>query len=113
MRIPVKICVLGEWIPIIYQDYLEAEDGTVCDGYFDTSNCEIRLNSTLPIQRIKQVLIHELTHAIMDITGLSDILTDEQEEAVCKANERSFGNLMSFDTRGRLIRWKNVEDSSQ
>ena len=40
-------------------------------GECDFVNCVIRINGTLPNQRIADTFMHELTHAVVDVFGMS------------------------------------------
>lgn len=54
-------------------------------GYFDGKS--IYLLNTLEGETKNRVLTHEVVHAILNISGLSNLLEDNLEEAICDAME--------------------------
>lgn len=56
-----------------------------CWGCFEGD--VIYISTSVPQHRAKRVLCHEVTHAILSITGLTNLFEDKQEEAVCDAFE--------------------------
>lgn len=54
-------------------------------GFFE-NDC-IYVSSSLNQKQTRRVLLHEISHAILDITGLSEILEDQTEEALCTSME--------------------------
>lgn len=55
-------------------------------------NKKIKINPFL--NEIEQTLFHELIHAALDISGQSEHLTEEQEEAIVKSIEMMIGHLI-------------------
>mgnify|MGYP003502571304 CR=1 FL=1 len=51
-------------------------------GWFSPSENCIYLWSGLEKDSYRRVLLHEITHAYMAVSGLSNLLSDEQEEAI-------------------------------
>lgn len=107
MRIPEAVCVMGQWVEVTYHDEILYGDNE-CDGIYCSSRCEIKIHKELKWDRMKQILIHELTHCVFDICGLDEILSPKQQEAVCKAMERSFGNMLNFNNE--YVRWIEIKE---
>lgn len=60
-----------------------------CTGFFKDDR--IYLANSLQEDQRKRVLIHELCHAVFSISGLTNLLEDELEEAICDALETLSG----------------------
>lgn len=56
-------------------------------GWYSPMEYTIYLYSGLEAEAYKRVLIHELTHALFNMTGLHNCLKDKHEEAACDAME--------------------------
>ena len=53
------------------------------------------------------VLIHELTHAGFDVSGIGELFTAKQEEAICKLNEMIFAHLFTINQNNEHIKWSD------
>lgn len=87
-----EIRALGRRIEIRYVSKaelkeLDPEDGEDFYGFYSNSEYTIYLWSGLSPEASKRVLLHELMHAMLDMTGLGSILADDLEEALCNLNE--------------------------
>ena len=83
---PIPCTVHGAGGPIVVKlvDRPKVE-GEVCWGSWDDGTRTIELErSARPAHRWR-VLFHELEHAAIDDAGLSHLLTDEGQEALCDA----------------------------
>lgn len=92
----LEIPVLGRKISVRFVSDKELNrlaNDTDCVGLYDGNAETIYLSSSITHEHSRRVLLHELTHAVLNITGLSMLLEDKQEEAVCTAFE---GFLESF-----------------
>jgi len=76
-RIQVKHVALPE-LREIYPDPAEE-----ILGWFSQSDSCIYLWSGLEQDAYKRVLLHELTHSYIAVSGLSNLISDDQEEAIC------------------------------
>lgn len=63
-----------------------AEDEEV-SGYYSHDEGYIMINSSLSEDMQWVTLLHEMVHAVMGITGLSEVVTSDKEEAICRAME--------------------------
>lgn len=66
---------------------LDPVDGEDDIGHYDPNEKTIYLWSGLGPEAEKRVLLHEATHAVLDICGLDGVLGATHEEAVCVAME--------------------------
>lgn len=85
-----QVLVFGKKIKIKYCDELDEQHGD-----FNLDKALIRVDSTNPekIQGITKA--HELLHACIGISGLTEILTTEQEEAIVRCIEHGFFPLVA------------------
>jgi Zn-dependent peptidase ImmA (M78 family) len=84
----LEIPILGRKIAVRYVSDKELQtlgNDTDLLGFFYRNT--IYISTSITGDQAKQVLLHELNHAILEITGLSSVLEDKQEEAVCTALE--------------------------
>lgn len=56
-------------------------------GYFDEMSSNIYVNSDLAPEMYERVLVHEISHAVLSVTGISNLLKSRLEEAICTAME--------------------------
>lgn len=56
-------------------------------GWFDPINGSIHIWSGLEEAAFKRVLLHEITHALFALSGLTHMMDDKLEEAVCDVSE--------------------------
>lgn len=64
-----------------------ADKGETLYGYFDEVKSVIYIDNTLEQHIYDRILMHELTHAILSITGICNLLTSKLEESICDAME--------------------------
>jgi Zn-dependent peptidase ImmA (M78 family) len=95
-----KVNILGESIDIrlISEEELHRLIDTRADehevyGAFLPGHRTIYINKSLEPEQIGRTLIHEVVHAHLSICGLSSLLEENMEEAVCVALE-GFYNLV-------------------
>ena len=69
-----------------------ADKGETLYGYFDDIKSIIYIDNTLPQATYDRILLHELVHAVLSITGLTNLLKPDLEEAIADAME----NLVYF-----------------
>lgn len=84
MRKPQRIKVLGEWFRVLHMDL--SEEGLF--GDCDVDNRVIRIDQSLEGKSFKETLKHEKFHAMLRISGISELLGDQLEEAICRLVER-------------------------
>lgn len=56
-------------------------------GWFCPIERRIYIYSGLEEASFKRVLLHELTHVLFAISGLTNVIDDKMEEAICDLNE--------------------------
>lgn len=74
MKLPKNVRVLGTNYTILRKRNLKADDGTPVFGLCFTDRCEIHLDSTMPPDRLRSVLTHELAHAVWYECGLNNLM---------------------------------------
>jgi hypothetical protein len=80
-----KIQVLGQTIEVHFDNSQLKKDEL---GLFDSTSMRIFMREELRKHALRHsVLLHEVTHAILCISGQSQIISHEQEEALCMALE--------------------------
>lgn len=52
-------------------------------GWFEPSTFTIFINKSLRVDVLRRTLLHEMTHALLEISGSSHMLSEKQEEAMC------------------------------
>ena len=81
---PTSVKIMGRKIAIKWVPRLEDNDEKVSGLYHpDTKSIEVDPDDPEPWA----TLLHEMFHAALDIGGVAQVLTLEQEEAVCRAVE--------------------------
>lgn len=98
-----KLTILGREIRVKKATAKEIEvvcKDKGCLGYFDGNT--IYVSRTLSEEQFKRVLLHEVSHAVLSITGLTNLLEDEKEEAICDAFE-SFVELFKNKNTNRFL----------
>lgn len=81
VKLPSKVEIMGKTIPIVHEELKGAY------AMFWPGKMSISINTTCPDNIIEDALLHELAHAVFEISGLTNILSLEQEEAICRALE--------------------------
>ena len=83
--IPKTIEAPGGRVTIVFKPFLKHPDGTECWGTWEIATRTIELLSTAPKRHQWRVLYHELAHAALDDSGLSQGLPEPLEESLCEA----------------------------
>lgn len=83
--------ILGQKIEILQISNM----GTDLHGESDLDNHSIILNAHYA-KTNKITLLHEVIHASLGIGGVSEFLTDKQEEAVCRCLEHALLDYIKF-----------------
>ena len=89
MKRPDRVKILGQWVNILYvnlQDEGEKHN-EVLYGDCDSRTRIIRIEKTLDDQLTKRILNHEKYHMKLGLSGVIELLTAEQEEALCVLSE--------------------------
>ncbi len=64
---------------------LRAEDGTVCNGLYDSERRHIRVDGDLPRAHQWRVFFHEMVHVALLDPGLDNGISEPLHEAICDA----------------------------
>lgn len=85
MKRPDRVRILGQWINILYVD-LKPEGEKANEtlyGDCDSTTRIIRVDKSVDDDLCKRIIKHEKMHMKLGLSGLTEILTLEQEEAIC------------------------------
>lgn len=114
-EIPKLIEFLGTTISIKRMDELTV-DGNEAWGSYEAQSRIICISTKTPTDRQWPILFHELSHAILDITGLSHLFSNKQQEAICD----SFGNALAqlimeggLDVQGKQGNTKRIRSTKK
>lgn len=80
-KLPTKIELMGKTIPVVREELKGAY------AMFWPAKMSISINETCPDNLLEDALFHELVHAVFEISGLTQLMPLEQEEAICRALE--------------------------
>lgn len=84
MKKPQRVNILGTRFKI---EHVDLTSEGLC-GDCDVDHKIIRIEQSLEGKAFKETLTHEKFHAMLTLSGLSQFLTDELEEALCRLVER-------------------------
>ena len=82
---PVEVMGLGGPITVEIADKLTDEDGGHCWGLWMAPQRLVKIERHTSRDHMWATLYHELIHAALDDSGLSNMLTEPQQEALCDA----------------------------
>ena len=85
-NLPKRLTIMGHAIEIKQVATLPDEDHGRCDPLAKT----ISISKQYPIEQRWLTLYHEAAHMVLALTGLSELLTTELEEAIVLALEHNF-----------------------
>lgn len=84
----MELQVLGRKIAVRYISDRELQQlGDEADLLGLFYNGTIYLSSSLTQEQARRVLFHEVAHAILNVSGITNLLKPHQEEAICSAFE--------------------------
>ena len=83
MRIvlPETISLLGKELSVSRKPLVD------CYAEYKHDSNEILVDTKCPEHLVWGVLLHEITHAILTITGVAELLDEKLEEAICVSME--------------------------
>lgn len=79
MRKQQRIRILGVWFKI---EHVDLKEESLC-GDCSVSDKLIRIDSSLEGSAYKETLRHEVFHAMLGLSGISELLEGNLEEALC------------------------------
>lgn len=103
----MKIQILGRDIEIFYvsskrlNELSETSKDECCLGFFNGT--AIYVDKDLDKEVEHRVLFHEICHVILSISGLSLVLKDDLEEAVCTVME-SMATILKQEEVRKLLK---------
>jgi hypothetical protein len=92
-NIPRSIVILGVKIKVRVKAKLLHDDGTECLGLYYQDIQEIHLLRDQ--ENISSIFLHEIIHAILEITGANEGLTISKEENIVAAITSGLGNYFT------------------
>ena len=84
--IPKTVVTIQGTVPVMLVAGLKDEDGEEAWGLWCRRHRTIEIELTLPPPMQWSAYFHELMHAALDDSGLANLLTDTQQEALCDAS---------------------------
>jgi Zn-dependent peptidase ImmA (M78 family) len=84
----LEIPVLGRKIGVRFisdKELAQLTKDPECLGCFDGNT--VYISSSVSQEHARRVLLHEISHVILAITGLTNLLGEGHEEAICDAFE--------------------------
>jgi len=91
--LPKSITIFGRSFRIVEKPHLKDEDGKELCGLYDSIKREIKINSKDLYEVRLSTLRHEVVHALLDLSGLNEILSVELEEAIVRCIENGWDDL--------------------
>lgn len=82
-KVPAQIEIMGKWHEFEYKDDKEMPDDY---GQYKAHDEKILIRKEKD-QTMFEASIHELFHALLEQSGLTIVLDDKMEEAVCHVSE--------------------------
>jgi Zn-dependent peptidase ImmA (M78 family) len=83
--LPATVEGSGGTITVLLKPTLRHADGTECWGMWDSANRTIEIATAAARRHQWRTLYHELTHAALDDSGISQGMTDAMQETLCEA----------------------------
>lgn len=83
--IPKHVNTMRGPVPIKIVDGLKDDDGDTAWGLWQLKPRRIELEKSAPLALQWTTLYHEIVHAALDDSGLGNLFTDQQQEAICDA----------------------------
>jgi Zn-dependent peptidase ImmA (M78 family) len=82
-KVPSSITILGRKVKIKQGNNL-VYNGQQCLGLCDCDNNTIYLEKSVELPAKHDVLIHEIGHYFLEITGFSQKMSDSENEVMCQ-----------------------------
>lgn len=96
-RDPETITICGQDVEIHYLRDLED-----CDGCYYPGSKRIEIDLNAKGRTPEQLLLHEMIHAVLDCSGLNDLLTTQVEEAIVSGLEQGLFQHLRLKAREKL-----------
>lgn len=84
MGIPYQVLIFGQIYDVVRNPATVSEAGNVI-GLFDYDARRIYISNDVAIDAQLESFYHEVVHAILSHSGLTNLLDEKMEEAVCSA----------------------------
>lgn len=90
-KAPKRLYVLGQEIEVRLE-HNPTHEGHALLGHYTSDQSLIVLNDSMAPERARVTIVHEALHALLDATGLDNLLSDHEEDLV----SRLAPTLLSF-----------------
>lgn len=104
MRVPFTLPVLGVEYAI---DYVPVEDLKEDCADHNSDELEIRIRQDMAGQW-RRWIAHEFAHAVLSVCGITETLSEEQEEEICRAFEHALPQ--TYELREDVIFWDEIDE---
>lgn len=112
VKVPSSIeLITGKPIKFSYKKELKSDDGYQALGLFDGPKRRIEVSLCQTPEQMSETILHELTHAVLYMSGQSERLTQKCEEGIVIAME-TLSNVYKLDPKNPAIKWRYIEVSS-
>ena len=94
-RRPKSVCVLGQDFSIEYKPKVVVGDNDECYGLTHVKDFTIQISSTenKTPEQMEATLLHEVIHAVLGVSGLTELIDDKTEEALVVSLENGLKEL--------------------
>jgi Zn-dependent peptidase ImmA (M78 family) len=109
MRMPVSVLVLGKWVPVKY--YKQVHDqGEEVYGVYCRARKSISISTnTDKKEQIFETILHEIGHAILDVSRIAEIIGHDTDEAICDLMADELSQLVRLDSESSRIMWEYID----
>lgn len=108
-QFPDHVYVLGERFRVELVPKLHDEDGEELAGDTVGFNKRIRINADYDTPRKWQILMHEILHAALHVSGPGEVIDDDMEECVVQSLEHALTQFIKVHGR-QLIKAIGTEE---
>lgn len=90
----MTVSMLGQKIPVRFVKPSESSLGEGNLGEYTNIPAGIEIDSSLDLASTKRVLVHEMTHAALALSGIAGYhISESVEESICTVMESAFGDI--------------------
>lgn len=106
MNLPTGISVLGTWVKVLFTDDIPSNNDEYLHGMFEPAKNKITIRKDTP-EEMYRTLIHELVHAHLHYSGVTQVFNERYEESLCCLLE-NFTKIFTINSASRYVRWKKA-----
>ena len=94
MSLPNSIDILGRRFTVVRESLWRREEGGCLGETCLSPEYRIGIEDSLSESEAEVIFLHEVVHALLGVTGVSEVLADDHEEAICTALESLLENYI-------------------